>query len=161
MRFLATLSVVFLALVQLTTATAAERFVHSGVAKDAARYEAYLAANWKPGKSKPQELKAAGDKLLGSDLRAASRSYALAVVAEPKDAESWIALARALLAIKPDPEKGERYDLPVNASGAAYRAYERAGDDAARARALAVLGEALQRRSSWRPALQALSASLV
>ena len=55
------------------------------------------------------------------------------------------------------PDKGnERYDLPVNASGAAYIAYQRAQDDGHKARALAVLGDALERRSFWRPAIDAL-----
>ena len=57
-------------------------------------------------------------------------------------------MASALLATTPDPKQSsERYDLPVNASGAAYRAYERANSPAMKARALAVLGQALQRRS--------------
>ena len=65
--------------------------------------------------------------MLRADPRAASRSFAGAVVSDANDADAWIGLARALLAIKPDPNKGsERYDLPVNASGAAYLAYERA-----------------------------------
>src|SRR5262249_36014922 len=87
--------------------------------------------------------------------------FARAVVADPKDSLAWIGLAKSLLAIKVDPDRGaERYDLPVNASGAAYRAYERATDPAVKARALAVLREAMQRRSYWRPAIGALRSSL-
>ncbi len=98
---------------------------------------------------------------MSTDARAASRTYAAAVAADPSSPESWLGLARALLAIQADPEKGsERYDLPVNASGAAYRAYERAKDPAMKARALAVLGDAMQRRSYWRPAIEALKSSL-
>ena len=74
--------------------------------------------------------------MLGSDPRAASRNFAAAVVADSQDVDAWIGLARALLAIKVDPDKGnERYDLPVNASGAAYVAYQRAQDDGHKARA--------------------------
>ena len=54
----------------------------------------------------------------GTDPRAASRAFAQAVVADANDADAWLGLARALLAIKPD-QGSERYDLPVNASGAA------------------------------------------
>jgi len=137
-------------------------FSHKGVAKDAERYEIYVKENWKPGTRKPPELRLAADKLVATDARAASRTYAAAVAADPSSAESWLGLARALLAIQADPEKGsERYDLPVNASGAAYRAYERAKDPAMKARALAVLGDAMQRRSYWRPAIEALKSSLL
>ena len=113
------------------------------------------------GRQTPAELRDTGKSALANDARAASRAYAGAVVADDKDAEAWIGLARALLAIKVDPNKGsERYDLPVNASGAAYVAYQRAQDAEQKARALAVLSAALQRRSYWRPAIDALKASL-
>ena len=143
-------------------ATAAERtFAHPGIAKDAERYESYLRANWKPGKAKPADLVSAGAKAMDQDARAAARNYAMAVVGERDHARAWIGLARALLAIPADPAKGnERYDLPVNASGSAYIAYERAKDAATRAEALVVLSQALQRRSYWRPAIEALKTSL-
>ena len=95
----------------------------------------------------------------GTDPRAAARAYAQAVVFDANDVDSWTGLARALLAIKPD-QGSERYDLPVNASGAALIAYERAQTPAAKAAALWVLHEALKRRSYWRPAIDALKASL-
>ena len=92
--------------------------------RDAERYETYLKTNWKLGDRKPADLRQDGERTLGQDPRGASRSFAGAVVADGKDAAAWIGLARALLAIPADPEKGsERYDLPVNASGAAYIAY--------------------------------------
>ena len=122
--------------------------------------EAYLKANWQP-KGSARELKAEGDKVLaaGNDPRAAARAYAQAVVFDASDAESWTGLARALLAIKPD-QGSERYELPANASGAVLIAYERAQTAAAKAGALWVLHEALKRRSYWRPAIDALNASL-
>ncbi len=136
-------------------------FVHKGIAKDAERYESYVLENWKPGTQPLADLWRAGQKLLTADPRAASRSFANAVAADPRNAESWLWLAQSLLAIKPDENKGsERYDLPVNASGAAYRAYELAADKTAKARALAVLGEAMQRRAYWRPAIESLKTSL-
>ena len=108
-----------------------------------------------------KDLRSEGDKQLatGADPRAAARAYAQAVVADADDADSWTGLARALLAIKPD-QGSERYELPVNASGAALNAYERARTPAAKAVALVVLHEALKRRSYWRPAIEALKASL-
>ena len=91
------------------------------------RYEAYLKSNWKLSGKPAAELRRDGERMLRVDPRAASRNFAGAVVSDNNDADAWIGLARALLAIAPDPNKdSERYDLPVNASGAAYLAYERA-----------------------------------
>src|SRR6476661_2296856 len=136
------------------------RFTHPGVTSDAKRYESYLKGNWQP-KGSARELKAEGDRMLaaGNDPRAAARAYAQAVVFDANDVDSWTGLARALLAIKPD-QGSERYELPANASGAALVAYERAQTPAAKAGALWVLHEALKRRSYWRPAIDALNASL-
>ena len=130
--------------------------------QDAAkRYEDYLKANWQPGTKQGRELQAEGNRLLaaGTDFRAASRAFAQAVVFDGNDAQSWLGLARALLAIKSD-QGGERYELPINASGAAWYAYERAQSPAAKAAALWVLHEAFKRRSYWRPAIDALKASI-
>ncbi len=136
------------------------RFTHPGVQADAKRYEAYLKANWQP-KGSAADLRAEGDRLLatGVDPRAAARAYAQAVVFDANDVASWTGLARALLAIKPE-QGAERYDLPVNASGAAWNAYDRAKTPAAKAAALVVLSDALKRRSYWRPAIDSLKSSL-
>ena len=139
----------------------AKPFAHQGVSADAKRYETYLKTNWKPDAKKPADLKIEANKIFLADPRAASRLLASAVAANDKDSEAWVRLAQALLAIKPDADKGsERYDLPVNASGAAYRGYELAKDGPAKADALAVLGQTLERRSYWRPAIDALKMSL-
>ena len=138
------------------------RFTHSGVEADAKRYETYLKSNWQQqGRRSPRELRADGDKAMtaGTDFRAAARGYAQAVVGDGNDADSWIGLSRALLAIKAD-QGSERYELPVNASGAAWIAYQRARTLAAKANALWILHEALKRRSYYRPAIDALNASL-
>ena len=137
-------------------------FTHSMLAKDAERYEAYLRLNWKPGKQTAVQLKQAALKALsdGNDVRGASRTFATAVVTDAKDSEAWTGLARALLAIGAD-TGSERYELPVHAAGAAYIAYQRGGNPVQKAAALAVLAEALKRRSMWRPAIDALKASVV
>jgi uncharacterized protein YfaS (alpha-2-macroglobulin family) len=146
----------------IAPAGAQERpFAHKGIAKDAERYEAYIKDTWKGDARKSGDLRLAAERLMGPDPRAASRTYATAVAADDKSPENWLGLAKALLAIKPDPEKGsETYDIPVNASGAAYRAYKLSNDSAMKARALSVLGDAMQRRSYWRPAIEALKSSL-
>ena len=137
-------------------------FAHSGIAKDGERYEAYLKSHWKPGNQRADQLIATAVKAsTAKDARLAARNYAMAVVGEPGNVTAWVGLAEALLAIQPDPTKGsERFDLPVNASGAAYLGYERATTAKSKAMALAVLGEALKRRAFWRPAIESLKASV-
>ena len=159
--FSAFLLLVFAVVAGTWSASAASRFVHQGISEDAARYEKYVRETWKAGGKTAADLRLVGAKLVAADARAASRSYATAVSADPKNAESWLGLARALLAIKvTDENSAERYDLPVNASGAAYRAYELATDKSRQAEALGVLGEAMQRRAYWRPAIDAYRISL-
>jgi len=162
MRFFAQVLLALFLVVPVINASAQERiFTHQGVERDAKRYEKYLRENWTASTKTPAELEAAGSSALANDPRAATRAYAAAVVADDKNVEGWIGLSRALLAVRIDPNKGnERYDLPVNASGAAYLAYQRAKNTVQKARALAVLGTALRRRSYWRPAIDALKASL-
>ena len=136
-------------------------FTHEDVQADAKRYETYLKSHWQPGARQGRDLRIEGSRLLaaGKDHRAASRAFAQAAVFDPNDAEAWFGLARALLAITPD-QSSERYDLPVNASGAAWNAYKRAQSPAAKGAALFVLHEAFKRRSYWRPAIDALKSSL-
>jgi uncharacterized protein YfaS (alpha-2-macroglobulin family) len=139
-------------------------FSHPVVAKDAERYESYLKGVFKA--VTPQAARAqreAGLKLVadGGDARVAARQLAIAVMTDPKDVVAWTGLAKALLAMTPDPARpGERYSIPVNASGAAFIALERASADTQRGAALAALGEALKARSMWRPAIEALAASV-
>jgi uncharacterized protein YfaS (alpha-2-macroglobulin family) len=143
-------------------AAAARPFEPAGVGREAERYEKYLKDNWKV-EGQPARQLAEGNRLLaaGSDPRAAARAFAHAVVGEPQLVDAWIGLAQALLAIKPDPQKGaERYELPANATGAALIAHRRATTPTQRARALVVLSAGLQRRSQWRPAIDALAESL-
>ena len=139
-------------------------FVHQGAARDAVRYEAQVKASLPAQQQgrRAREVRATGEKLLasGNDPRGAMRQLATAAALDPADAETWLALSRALLAIKPEENGQERFDLPVNASAAAFIAYQRSTGDAAKARALSALGEAFRRRSLWRPAIDALNASL-
>ena len=101
----------------------------AGVQADAKRYETYLRANWQPGNKQGRELRAEADRLLaaGTDFRAPREPSPRPWFPTPTTREAWLGLARALLAIKPD-QGSERYELPVNASGAALIAYERAPD---------------------------------
>jgi uncharacterized protein YfaS (alpha-2-macroglobulin family) len=139
-----------------------QAFSHQGVIRDAQRYEAQIKSTPLPAQQnrRAREIRAAAEKQIGSDARAAQRQLAIAAALDPADWETWLSLARASLAISPEDGKPERYQLPVDASAAAWLAYSRAPGNAARARALAVLGDAFARRSFWRPAIDALRVSL-
>src|SRR5690606_32639003 len=113
--------------------------------------------------SRPQQdLIAYGKRALNAgDARAAAGAFAQVSVLAPENAEPWLLLARALLATSPDPNHlSARYELPANASAAAYMAYMRTTRPAVQTQALAAPGRALQYRSFWRPALDALKISL-
>ena len=128
-------------------AHAAESFRHKGLDGDAIRFETWLRANWKPGRRKARRFLLAGDKLLAGnkDPRGASRQFATAVVAAPKNSRAWYGLAQSLLAIPRQELSGsERYRAPVNASAAAYRAYQRASNEQSRARSLVLLSSVLE-----------------
>ncbi|MDX2155183.1 MAG: alpha-2-macroglobulin [Hyphomicrobiaceae bacterium] len=144
-------------------------FSHQIVTRDAERLDLAIKAirdseaGRRAGAGSAGAQRDAGLKLLadGSDPRAAVRALSLAVAGAPKDTASWLGLARAFLAVAPDPSRSsERYDLPSSGAGAAWRAYETAATGREKAAALAVLAEALKRRSMWRPAIEALKASV-
>ncbi|MBU2583636.1 MAG: alpha-2-macroglobulin family protein [Alphaproteobacteria bacterium] len=140
----------------------AASFAHKQIDQEAANYAEYL-ERFKPksGKTKLNVFLNNGASLIAKDPRGAARSFAVAVAIDPQSSPAWLGLANALLAYDPATYEGsERYNVPVNASGAAYRAYQKAATPAAKAESLAVLTEALVRRSFWRPAIEALKASL-
>jgi uncharacterized protein YfaS (alpha-2-macroglobulin family) len=157
LRLLASL----LAMLAASAAHAQEvSFTHEGVQADARRYEAHLKATTQAAAKGGRELRSEGNRLLaaGGDPRTAARAFAQAAVLDGGDAEAWLGLARTLLAIRA--EGSERYDLPVHATGAAWNAYQRAQSPDAKAAALSVLHDAFKRRSYWRPAIDALRASV-
>ncbi len=140
----------------------APAFNHPLVTKDAERLDAQIKAQPRPARQNAGDLRRTGMKQLaeGKDARAAAKLLVASLAQDAKDAATWAALARAYLAITPDPSSAERYDLPALAAGAAWRAYGLANAAADKAAALATLGEALQQRSLWRPAIEALEASV-
>ncbi|MEZ5926347.1 MAG: alpha-2-macroglobulin [Hyphomicrobiaceae bacterium] len=135
-------------------------YVNDEAAADAARYEDYLKKAYKADGKPVATHRKQGDRLLAAgDLRGAATSYISAVLASRTDARSWLGLATALLATPPANDD-ERYNLPVNATGAAYAAYANASKPETRAEALATLAGALKQRSYWRSAINAYKASL-
>ena len=142
------------------TQAAEKAFFHAGIASDAKRYQAYIQKTSKPGNRRAAIWRRAGDLALkAGNFRQALNPLRNAAVADKTHSQTWLNLARTILAIKPA-NSNERYNLPSNASSAAYIAYQRAKSTNARAESLAVLAAALKRRSYWRPALMAYKSSL-
>ena len=77
----------------------------------------------------------------------------------PEDSANWLKLAKTIFQIRAA-SSSEQTFLYERASTAAYIAYQRAGNQAEEADALAVLGRAMSERKLWRPALDALRLSL-
>ncbi len=147
----------------------APTFAHDIVVRDAERLDLVIKTlgQGEPAKKalaeRPGALRSTGLKQLadGADPRAAVRTLSLAVAADVRDRVAWLGLARAFLAVVPDANRGaDRFDLPSSASGAAWRAYQLATAPKDKAAALAVLADAMKRRSMWRPAIDALKASV-
>lgn len=140
---------------------AAEKpFFHGGVARDAQRFEANLKRTAEGDKSLPEDWRDVAELARKNGIpRVASELLRRVALTNPDDAGVWLMLAESLLATKPK-NSNERYNLPYDASSAAFIGYRRAKSKAEKAKALALLGEALKRRSFWRPALNAYKASL-
>ncbi len=150
-----------IALMFANPATAAT-FAHKQLEREAANYETYL-KRFKPksGKVRLLVLLKQADGLLATDARSAANVYAAAVALKAQSTAAWLGLAKSLLGFDPKTySNSERYNVPVNASSAAYRAYQRADDAKSKADALDVLSDALVRRSFWRPAIEALKESV-
>ena len=111
------------------------------------------------GKSVEQLRKEAVAAVGAGNFKDASALLGAAIASAPKDAESWLALAR-LGAQADDQQVAGRYDMVQRAQTAAYAAYQRAVGAAPQADALALLGNLFARQEMWRPALDAYRASL-
>ena len=94
-----------------------------------------------------------------SDFRTGLQILGQIAATTPEDSANWLRLARTIFQISPA-NNSEQTFLLERASTAAYIAYQRAGNAADEADALAVLGRAMSERKLWRPALDALRLSL-
>ncbi|MER8480361.1 alpha-2-macroglobulin family protein [Mesorhizobium sp. M1163] len=118
-----------------------------------------------PTYTKPNEgltaLRAAAEQsALTGDHRSAMHKYEAAVSVLPDDGQLWLELARETLAVHPTANSSEPSTLPANATSAAFNAYKLLRTTKTRADVLALLGDGLDRRDLYRPALQAYEASL-
>ncbi len=160
----------FLALALLVAAGAAlaaeiKPYVREDLASDVVRLTetlrketAQIGAKIK-GKSVEQLRKDAAAAIAPDNFKDASALLGAAISLAPKDAASWLALAR-LAAQADDAQANGRYDLVQRGQTAAYAAYQRAKGAAEQAEALALLGNLFARQEMWRPALDAYRASL-
>ena len=159
---------VFLAIVMFSTAAGAAEikpFAREDMASDAVRLTealrittASIGAEVKD-KTPDQLRKAAAAAVAAGDFAGAEKLAGAAVTAAPKDPVNWLAYAN--VAIKADDAKADdRYDLVTHGATAAYAAYLRSATPDAQAQALATLSDLLARHELWRPALDALKASL-
>ncbi|MER9363856.1 alpha-2-macroglobulin family protein [Mesorhizobium sp. M0500] len=118
-----------------------------------------------PTYTKPTEgltaLRAGAEQsALTGDHRSAMHKYEAAVSVLPYDGQLWLELARETLAVHPTANSSEPSTLPANATSAAFNAYKLLRTTKTRADVLALLGDGLDRRDLYRPALQAYEASL-
>ncbi len=137
-----------------------QKFEHSGLA-----YEAQIFGdNLKTVKVKGDVSRST---LLTRALDSTKKEYHLGavealtqlLVLDTSKSDVWLQLSKAYL--NATPAKGSRrYEFQQKASVTAYQAYKLAKTNEDKASALAQLGSALENRSYWRPALNALKLSL-
>ncbi|KMO41465.1 alpha-2-macroglobulin [Methylobacterium variabile] len=139
---------------------APKSFVRPGLASEAVRLEARLAAEAGSGGKPAAQWRREGEALrLKDDTDGALTAYRRAAAADPADWRSWYALAETADGAETDDyDAGQK--LKAEARAGAYLAYQRATGPADEARALALLGAVQARQESWRPALEAYAASL-
>src|ERR1700739_4341130 len=145
----------------LVTAQAADKaFKRDELADSAIKLEAQIKSEAGPvAKSVASWRTDADAAFRRSDFRTGLQILGQIAATTPDDSANWLRLARTIFQIKPS-NSSEQTFLLERASTAAYIAYQRAGNAAEEADALAVLGQSLSERKLWRPALDALRLSL-
>ncbi len=94
-----------------------------------------------------------------NDFRTGLQILGQIVVAAPNDSANWLRLAKAVLQTRPSNDQ-ERFALLDRAATAAYIAYQRTSNPAEEAESLLLISRSFADRSQWRPALDAMRASL-
>ena len=159
-------SLAFLLILLAGGAFAAETkpFAREDMASDAVRLTETLriatAAVGSQVKGKtPQQLLAEAAKAVAGATSQGQTLAGAAITAAPKDPANWLAYA-GIAAAADDAKADDRYQLVTQGAAAAYAAYQHSKTPEAQAAALAVLADLLARHEQWRPALDALKASL-
>ena len=145
----------------LTAAGAADKaFKRDELADSAVKLEAQIKSEAGPVAKSSATLRNDADAAFRrSDFRVGLQILGQIAATTPEDSANWLKLAKTIFQIR-SASSSEQTFLYERASTAAYIAYQRAGNPAEEADALAVLGRAMSERKLWRPALDALRLSL-
>ena len=145
----------------LTAAGAADKaFKRDELADSAVKLEAQIKSEAGPVAKSSATLRTDADAAFRrSDFRVGLQILGQIAATTPEDSANWLKLAKTIFQIR-SASSSEQTFLYERASTAAYIAYQRAGNAAEEADALAVLGRAMSERKLWRPALDALRLSL-
>ena len=145
----------------LIAAQAADKaFKRDDLADSAIKLEAQIKSEAGPVAKSAATLRTDADAAFRrSDFRTGLQILGQIAATTPEDSANWLRLARTIFQIR-SASSSEQTFLLERASTAAYIAYQRAGNPAEEADALAVLGRAMSERKLWRPALDALRLSL-
>ncbi len=141
-------------------AAAQKAFVRDDLASDIVRLEERLRKESQPaGARTPADLRRDAAALLPRNPRGAMALLASAVVAAPRDAQSWLDYARAARAAA-GPNVPDSWRLNQAATAASFAAYQRTNVRNEEASALSLLGSIYTSMGSHRLALNAWRASL-
>ena len=145
----------------LTAAGAADKaFKRDELADLAVKLEAQIKSEAGPVAKSSATLRNDADAAFRrADFRVGLQILGQIAATTPEDSANWLKLAKTIFQIRAA-SSSEQTFLYERASTAAYIAYQRAGNQAEEADALAVIGRAMSERKLWRPALDALRLSL-
>jgi alpha-2-macroglobulin len=145
----------------LTAAGAADKaFKRDELADSAIKLEAQIKSEAGPVAKSSTTLRNDADAAFKrADFRVGLQILGQIAATTPEDSANWLRLAKTIFQIRAA-SSSEQTFLYERASTAAYIAYQRAGNQAEEADALAVIGRAISERKLWRPALDALRLSL-
>ncbi len=135
-------------------------FKRDELANSAVKLEAQIKSEAGPVAKSSATLRTDADAAFKrSDFRVGLQILGQIAATTPEDSANWLKLAKTIFQIR-SASSSEQTFLYERASTAAYIAYQRAGNPAEEADALAVLGRAMSERKLWRPALDSLRLSL-
>ncbi len=135
-------------------------FISSSLVDEARALEGGVKRRFDPAGASYQVLRNAADNSYRQhDFETAAADYGRALAIADEDPQLWMDLSDASLNRQPQ-NWSDRQQAASDASAAAILAYLRADDKAIRARALAKLGAALEKREIWKASYRSYRASL-